>query len=484
MTKEKGSVKRKPHVLILGAGPAGVCAAFQLAQKGLAQVTVLEQSETVGGIAGSFEISGVKVDYGSHRLHPACEPNILQDIKILLGKDLLDRPRHGRIRLHGRWIHFPLKPLDLILRLSPGFALGAATDILRKVFKNKSISPENETFASVLEEGLGRTICRDFYFPYARKLWGMQPDEVSPTQARRRVSSNSPGKMFRKILSAVPGVKKLSNSGRFYYPKSGFGQISEYLFQASRDMGANYCMGSRAASININNSRVHSVTCEQGGQAHSYEADYIWSTIPISTLLQCLLPQPPEPILQASNMLKYRAMILIYLVLEQKQFSEYDAHYFPEFHIPITRLSEPKNYNCADKPGDITVLCAELPCFTSSPEWSMNDKELGALVCRSLESAKIPVKVHVREVKTRRTEYAYPMYQRGYEVHFNKIDQWLGQIDNLLNFGRQGLFAHDNTHHAFHMAYSAVDCFKSDRLFDKTKWKKYRKEFEKHVVVD
>lgn len=475
---------KKLHILILGAGPAGLGAAYLLTRNKLAQVTVLEENQWVGGTAASFEISDIKVDLGSHRLHPACKPDILQDIQTLLGEDLLDRPRHGRIRLHGRWIHFPLKPLDLMLRLSPGFALGAATDILRKVFSNKSTPPENETFASVLEKGLGRTICRDFYFPYAHKLWGLPPDEVSPTQAKRRVSSNSPAKMIRKILSAVPGIKKLSNSGRFFYPKSGFGQISEYLFKVSRDNGANYYMGTKASSINLNGSRVLSVTCEKGGQAHTYEADYVWSTIPMSTLIQCLKPLPPQPVLQASTQLKYRAMILIYLVLEQKQFSKYDAHYFPESEISITRLSEPKNYNCADSPENITVLCAELPCFTSSPEWSMNDKELGTLVCRSLESAKIPVTVHVKEVITRRTKYAYPMYQRGYEVHFNRIDQWLDQIDNLLTFGRQGLFAHDNTHHALHMAYSAVDCLKDDGIFDNEKWKKYRKEFEKHVVVD
>ncbi|WP_096893832.1 FAD-dependent oxidoreductase [Candidatus Scalindua japonica] len=484
MIKEKGGVKRKPRVIILGAGPAGLYAAFQLIQKGLAAVTVLEQSETVGGTAASFKIYGVRVDYGSHRLHPACKPDILEDIRILLDKDLLDRPRHGRIRLHGQWVHFPLKPLDLMLRLSPGFAFNAATDVFRKVFKNRSTTAENKTFASVLEQGLGRTICRDFYFPYARKLWGMSPDEVSPIQAKRRVSSNSPGKMAGKILSALPGVKKILNGGRFFYPKYGFGQISEYLFQASSDNGASFCMGTKASSINLNSSGVYSVTCEKDGQTHSYKADYVWSTIPICTLIQCLLPQPPQPIIQASNFLKYRSMIFIYLVLEQKQFSEYDAHYFPESEIQITRLSEPKNYNCAEKPDNITVLCAELPCFISSPEWEMNDKELGELVCRCLEFAEIPVKASVKDVVTRRTKFAYPMYRQGYEACFEQVDQWLSQVENLLTFGRQGLFAHDNTHHAFHMAYSAVDCFEDNGVFDNNKWKKYRKEFEKHVVED
>ena len=113
----------KPHVVILGAGPAGLGAAYRLSRRGLAQVTVLERNAWIAGNAGSFELAGMQVDYGSHRLHPACDPEVLDDIRSLLGDDLLDRPRHGRIRLRGRWIHFPLKPLDLALRLPPTFIL-------------------------------------------------------------------------------------------------------------------------------------------------------------------------------------------------------------------------------------------------------------------------------------------------------------------------------------------------------------------------
>lgn len=473
-----------PGVLILGAGMAGLGAAFQLTRKNLASVIVLDQSTLLGGLSGSFQISGVWVDYGSHRLHPTCNPHIFRDIETLLKGDLLDRPRHGRIRLHGRWIHFPLKPLDLILRLPPNFIIGAATNVLGKVFKNKAIPSENETFASVLEADIGQTICSDFYFPYARKLLGLEPDEMSATQAHRRVSLNSPCKIFKKILPTVSYEKKHSGKGRFFYPRSGFGQISRALYQAAMDRGARFYPGTKAITVRMDGLRVVSITCKNEDQTYSYEADYIWSTIPISTLIQCISPPPPQSVIQASGMLKYRSMIFIYLVLEQKQFSEYDAHYFPEPEIQITRLSEPTNYNCAEKPDNLTVLCAELPCFTGNPEWKMNDKELGELVCKCLELAEIPVKVSVKEVVTRRTMFAYPIYRKGYEVYFEQIDQWLNQVENLLTFGRQGLFAHDNTHHALHMAYSAVDCFKGDGVFDNNKWKKYRKEFEKHVVED
>ncbi len=186
-TSSKGADGR-PHVVILGAGPAGLGAAFQLTRKGAAWVTVLEAADRVGGNAGSFELDGVHVDFGSHRLHPACDPDILRDLRGLLGEDLLDRPRHGRIRLQGRWIHFPLNPVDLLLRLPKDFALGVLADIARKAWPRRKSG--EETFATVLERGLGRTICREFYFPYARKLWGLAPEDLGVTQARRRVSGS------------------------------------------------------------------------------------------------------------------------------------------------------------------------------------------------------------------------------------------------------------------------------------------------------
>ena len=206
------SLMSQPRIIILGAGPAGVGAAFRLAKSGFKDVTVLEGNLCVGGNAGSFELAGMKVDYGSHRLHPSCNSEILADIQSLLGQDLLSRPRHGRIRLNGRWIHFPLKPLDLLLRVSPGFALGVGKDLLHRGLFKKEKNPHRETFASVLEAGLGKTICQDFYFPYARKLWGLEPEELAVIQAQRRVGSNSLGKMFRSPC-AVDRSQRWSTHG-------------------------------------------------------------------------------------------------------------------------------------------------------------------------------------------------------------------------------------------------------------------------------
>jgi protoporphyrinogen oxidase len=471
------------RVVILGGGPAGVGAAQQLRKLGRAQVTLLEQGTAFGGNAGSFEFAGQRLDYGSHRLHPACEPAILEDIRQSLNGDLLDRPRHGRIRLRGRWIHFPLKPIDLILRLDPGFALGSLGDMIGKAIRKR---PEGDTFASVLHANLGTTICENFYFPYARKIWGRAPEELSGIQARRRVSAGSFGKLIRKVLTAVPGLKP-PGAGRFFYPRRGFGQISEAYAEQARALGADLRLGWQVTQLvpppQADQPWLVRARRRDTDQVITLEADYLWSTIPITVLARAMEHGVPPAVLAAASGIQYRAMMLVYLELPVENFTEYDAHYFPDAAITITRLSEPKNYSDLREPKGRTTICAELPCAVDDAHWAMDDSALGKLVADDLARAGIPLPCPATSVHVRRLRQAYPIYTNGYEQAFDVLDNWVEGLPRLLSYGRQGLFAHDNTHHALYMAYCAADCLTAAG-FDSMKWAEYRKVFATHVVED
>lgn len=469
-----------PRVAILGAGPSGVGAAWQLHRAGKARAIVLEKQDDVGGNAGSFMLEGLPVDYGSHRLHPSCQPQILHDIRTLLGDDLLNRPRHGRIRLRGRWIHFPLAPFDLVLRLPWSFGLGVARDGLGRMVPGAN-GAGAESFATVLERGLGKTICREFYSPYALKVWGLPADELSPVQAYRRVSAGSLAKMLRRVLALAPGLKA-PGAGRFYYPRGGYGQISRAMAAAARAQGADIKLRTTVRAVRLG--RPHRIEIECDGVTQSLEVEHVWSTIPLTALACIVDPAAPRRVCEASRRLEYRAMILIYLVLGQTQFSEFDAHYFPELDIKLTRLSEPKNYSGSREPADRTVLCGELPCTVGDAVWQSTDAELSDLVRDSLARCGLPIHAPIRQVVTRRLAFAYPIYRRGYEVHFEALDAWAAGLEGVLTLGRQGLFAHDNTHHTLAMAYGAVDCLNASGEFDWGRWKQYRHEFESHVVED
>ena len=466
--------------VVLGGGPAGLAGAYKLSQRGWTDVTVLERGSQVGGNAGSFVIEGIPVDFGSHRLHPVCPPAVMADIRALLGSDLLDRPRHGRIRLRGRWVHFPLKPFDLIQHVHPAFIAGVLADAIRKPFTRASGEP---SFASILERGLGRTICRDFYFPYAQKIWGLTPTALDPEQAKRRVGSGSLGKMVKRVMRALPGMPKPPGTGRFFYPRKGYGQISDALHHAAVTAGATVHLNTTVTSVIAEGGRVRGVEVTIAGETRVIPADYVLSTIPVTLLARLVRSDGPAVPQAATQRLQQRSMVLVYLTLDAEQFTEFDAHYFPETAIRISRLSEPKNYSLTSAPGR-TVLCAELPCSQDDGEWSMTDEALGKLVANDLVRAGLGPLPPVRHVQTRRLPHAYPLYTKGYREALDVLDHWIGDIDGLITFGRQGLFAHDNTHHTMAMAYALVDCLGADGSFDGTAWARARKSFEDHVVED
>lgn len=471
----------RPTIRILGAGPAGVAAAYALTQKGGAQVEVLERAPVAGGNSASFRIEGVWCDYGSHRFHPVADPAVLADVKRLMGADLLLRPRHGRIRLGGKWIHFPLKPQDALLRLPKPFAARLFGDMLLKPFRKKSTGPR--TFETVLYDGLGPTIAENFYFPYVRKLWGLAPEKLAVKLAERRVGSGSVGKIIAKMMKMLPGLGD-ETTGRFFYPREGFGQITGRMLSEAESGGADFRMGCEITAIERDGNRVTAIRTRVDGKDVREPTDQVLSTIPLTILTRLMDPPPPPDVLEAVSQIRFRGMILIYLILETDQFTEYDAHYFPELSIPISRMSEPKNYSASAEPKGVTVLCAELPCDPGDKWWGMSDDELGAEFCTWLGELGLPVTCKVRRTETRRLAHAYPVYDVDYEEKFNKVDAWLLGLEGLLVFGRQGLFAHDNTHHAFAMAYGAVDCLDEHGRIDVTKWAAYRDEFSHHTVED
>jgi protoporphyrinogen oxidase len=177
-------------------------------------------------------------------------------------------------------------------------------------------------------------------------------------------------------------------------------------------------------------------------------------------------------------------MVLVYVVHEGGRWSPYDAHYVPGPETPVTRLSEPANYRVsADDPADRSVLCAEVPCAVGDAVWTASGDELAGLVDEALRVTGLPP-VRRGEVVVRRLPHVYPVYEPGYEAHLAGLDHWVGSLPRLTTFGRLGLFAHDNTHHALAMAYDAVATLRPDGSRDELAWSAARARFADHVVED
>jgi protoporphyrinogen oxidase len=359
---------------------------------------------------------------------------------------------------------------------------GVAIDLARKLVPWRPRRSADDTFASVLEKGLGPTICREFYFPYARKIWGLEPDQISSTQAYKRVAAGSMGKLLKRLMPNR-GSGTANRKDIFFYPRKGYGQICEALRAAAETSGAAVRLEATVRRVELTAQRQHRTEIESAAGDDILVSDYIWSTIPVTALVRHLAPPAPSAVVEAAARLKLRAMLLVYVVLGTDQFTEFDAHYFPEAELPFTRLSEPKNYSASQQPKGLTVLCAEIPCDRTDAIWSWSDDDLGEVVREGLSRAGLPIQCPVLEVTVRRLPAAYPIYSRGYEAAFDEVDRWINGLDDLVSFGRQGLYAHDNTHHALFMARAAVDCLR-DGGFDRNRWNRYREVFATHVVED
>ena len=455
-------------VAVLGAGPAGVMAALSLARTGRS-VAVLDRAPAVGGMAGSFEVAGVRVDHGSHRLHTVLQPWLRAELTRLLGDDLQEKQRRGRIKLGQHWLKFPLSLGDMGRNLPRPFlarvAFDTATGPLRRA--------DGGSAAAVIAGRLGPTVARHFYTPYLDKLWGTDPEDLSSELADRRVSARSGTDVLRKALRArQPG------GGTFLYPRRGFGQISEAIADAAAGAGAEVRLGTEVCGLDLDRDRVE-VRTANGARL---QAATVLSSLPVSLLAG--LAQAPDAVVAAGERLRHRAMVLVYLVFEVDRLTPFDAHYFPGPDTPVSRLSEPKNFRDADDdPRGVTVLCAEVPCWAGDSTWDASDEQLAQRVIETLEPSGFDFPP-LAAVHLRRIPRCYPLYSGSYRQDQATVEAWAEKQDRLLVFGRQGLFATDNTHHVLQTGADAALVLRPDGTVDREAWGPRRQSFRGHVVED
>ncbi|MGH3934360.1 MAG: protoporphyrinogen/coproporphyrinogen oxidase, partial [Pseudonocardiaceae bacterium] len=433
-----------------------------------------ERAPAVGGMAASFDVAGVRVDHGSHRLHPATPPSVLADLRGLLGQDLQCRPRNGRLRVADQWVGFPLRPTELLRALPAGMLTRVAAETLTKPLRGLRGYPIPASYAAALRTSLGPTLYDAFYAPYAVKLWGLPGSRIDAEQARRRVSADTPWKIARRMLRRDNGQGRV-----FYYPRRGFGQIVEALAAAAVDAGAQLRLGTEADQVHPAKDGV-TVHTRDGQQLR---AGHLFTTIPLPLLARIVAPAAPASAVDAASALRFRSMVLVYLVHEGRPWTGFDAHYLPGLDSPVSRISEPANYrDSAGDPADRTVLCCEVPCQFGDQWWSADEGSIATMVTDTLDRAGLPP-VRCLDVVVRRLRTVYPIYETGYAEHLRGLDSWVAGLPRVTTFGRLGLFVHDNTHHAIAMAYDAVTALAGGH-WNPTAWSAARHRFADHVVED
>ena len=495
-----------PRVLILGGGPAGVAAAYGLTRAEAAEVELFERGGALGGNAGSFWSGRQWLDFGRHHLDPDGAPEALAALRAELGRDLVERPRQGRLRLQGRWLRYPPSAPDLLLHLDRRLALGAGADAFRSAVGRRRGAPD-DSFAAAMEHRLGRALCEHLYFPYARKLWGLPPEALSAALAGPVLSAvgssaggaegagergglrSALGSLDRAaVRSALGSVGRLvqravqpAEEERFLYPREGFGQLTRALGAAAEAGGAQVHLRAEVTAVERRDDgwRVELTGPAPGsgappanaGEAPRWEAQgrHLWSTLPLPILVRAMRPRPPAEVVEAAARLAYRAVVLVYLELPVDRFHPADTHYFPERDIGMARLSEPKNFFGHAAPRGFTTLCAEIPCAPGDAVWTTSDAELGERVRADLARVELPLPAEPVRVFTRRRRFAHPVYARGFAAPLGTLRRWAATQPDLRGLGRQGAFVHARPHQVLAMGLAAAESLRAEG-FDGPGW--------------
>ena len=441
-------------IVVCGAGPAGLTAAYLLAKQGYA-VTVLESSEAMGGISQTAQYKGYRFDIGGHRFFTKIPP--VQEIwEELLGDDFIDVPRLSRIHYRGRYFDYPLKAANALR----GLGLWQATAIvLSYVRAHLWPNPVEENFEQWVTNRFGRRLYETFFKTYTEKVWGIPCTEIRAEWAAQRIQGLSLG---RAILSATslnkrsPDIKTLIHS--FRYPRLGPGQMWEACRDRIVELGAEVLTRHHVTAIEVEDGRTTGVRVRTPEGERHIAADHVISTLPVRSLVRALDPPVPAPVRAAGEGLKYRDFLVVALILDRDDLFPDNWIYVHTPGVKVGRIQNFNNWSPAMVPeAGRTCLGLEYFCFEGDGLWTSTDDELIALATRELAQLGLASGARVVDGTVIRMPKAYPIYDADYRAHLDVVQAHLDAIPNLHTIGRNGMHKYNNQDHSMLTAIFAVD---------------------------
>jgi UDP-galactopyranose mutase len=445
----------QPDVVIIGAGPAGLTAAYQLAKRGL-RSTVLESDDTVGGISRTVEREGWRFDIGGHRFFTKVQA--VEDLwhEILPDEDFLKRPRLSRIFYKGKLFDYPLKPINALKGLG---ILEAVRCVLSYVWARIRPPKDQTNFEGWTSARFGFRLYRIFFKTYTEKLWGVPATEIQADWAAQRIKNLS---LFKAIWNAVNPRKNQTDVtsliDEFQYPKLGPGMMWERCRDLVEAEGTKVVMEAKVTAIHHEGGRAVGVTAVTEDATTRYDATHVVSSMPISGLLKAMDPPVPAHVLAAAEALGYRDFLTVALVVPE-------SASFPDnwiyVHSPEVKLGRIQNFGSWSpylvKDGR-TCLGLEYFVFEGDELWSAPDEELIERGTRELAILGLVEPSAVEAGYVVRMPKAYPMYDDAYKANVQVLRDWLtANAPNVFPVGRNGMHKYNNQDHSMLTAMLSVE---------------------------
>jgi protoporphyrinogen oxidase len=430
--------------VIIGAGPAGLTAAYELALMGVASV-VLEQDGVVGGIARTVEHHGYRFDIGGHRFFTR-SPLIAAWWEQILKEDFQTCSRLSRIYYNGKFFDYPLRPLNALRGLGPVETLR----IVASYAKARLLPyPKEHTFEEWVCNRFGRRLFEIFFKTYTEKVWGMKCSEIGADWASQRI----------KNLDLVAAAKDMMTSGngdittlirQFRYPRLGPGMMWERVAGILDERGIPLHLDHRVTKVHLGEGSVTAVTAvDNDGRDVRFAGEHFISSMPIKDLIAAMSPPPPDSVVAAANSLRYRDFLTVGLVIDKPELFKDNWIYIHSPDVKVGRIQNFKNWS-PDMVPDPSRTSLGLEFFIQEGDelWNAGDEVLIDLATRECVQLGFIEEQDVVEGVVIRMPKAYPVYDDQYKARLARIRDYLRSIANLQLVGRNGQHRYNNQDHS------------------------------------
>ena len=433
------------NIVIIGAGPSGLAAAYEVTSEGQ-KATVLEASGQVGGLARTMAFDGCLFDVGPHRFFTGNQ-EVIKLFDDVVAEDTLHVKRLTRIYYKGKYFNYPLSPVNALLGMGI-FNSFATLGSYAKARLRHRLSPfEPRNFEEWITNQFGERLYKTFFKTYTEKVWGIACTEISSQWAAQRIKSLN---LIQAILNALFGARKKvikTLVDEFVFPRLGAGQLYEKMADVIEKRGGTIAMNSPAQKIIHKDGKVSAIITDDG-EEKSIDGDYFLGSAPLTQLLEMMDPPPPAEVMEASRSLRYRDHIGVQLKMRGVPFPD-NWIYIHSPDIRMARIANYKNFSEFMADGDdISPVTVEYFTFKGDDIWSMSDDELVKFAVDEMVAMGTTQADQFISGFVVRSEKAYPVIDQDSEAKVDIIRAWISQFENFLPIGRSGMFKYNNQDHA------------------------------------
>jgi len=431
-------------VVIIGAGPAGLTAAYHLVKRNV-QPIVIEKSNKVGGMARTEDYKGYRFDIGGHRFFTHLEQveKLWQEV---LGEEFIKVARLSRIYYQGRYFNYPLNIFNTLSNLG---IVESALILLSYLRAKGRPSSEEKTFEDWVINRFGQRLYRKFFKTYTEKVWGIPCHTIQADWAAQRIKGLSLKSVVSHALFGNNHDHAKTLIHEFHYPVLGPGIMWQRFHEHTEGHGGITYFNSEVARFKRSDRRIQEVSLRQGGRSIGIRGENFISSIPLTELVFRLDPPAPDNVLEAARHLTYRSFILVGLIIDRTDLFPDQWIYIHNPDVKVGRIQNFRNWSSRMVPDpEKTSLGMEYFCTEGDELWTTPDQKLVELARKELVHLRMVKAAEVDRGVVFRQPKAYPVYDHDYHLHLQVIRDFLATLENLQTIGRNGLHRYNNQDHS------------------------------------